>query len=79
MTPWPFVIAAYGVAVALTVERKLAALAAMASAGLDVHVSVDLTQLGHLQSPQLGLDNVLRIAQAVPPVSEDDWPPRPPG
>ena len=43
------------------------ALAAMSAGGLEVHVSVDPTQLGHLQGPRTGFDNVLRIAAAVPP------------
>lgn len=43
------------------VQAKRAAVAALAAAGLDVHVSVDPTQLGLLQSPAVLSHNLKRI------------------
>lgn len=48
-----------------TVEQKRRAVAALARAGLDVHVSVDPTQLGHLQSAEVLRRNAFEVAAAV--------------
>jgi len=47
------------------VANKLAVAKALGRAGLDVHVSVDPTQVGHGLDPELARRNVLAIAEAV--------------
>ena len=56
-------------AVEQTVLVKQAAAAALGHAGLDVHVSVDPTQIGLLQGQGTFLANLERIARAVSPAS----------
>ncbi len=53
------------VAVRSTVERKQAAAAALGAAGLDVHVSVDPTQIGLQLSPETLRDHAVDVARAV--------------
>lgn len=48
-----------------TVEAKEAAARALASAGLDVHLSVDPTQIGHLVSAETMRENAETVARAV--------------
>ncbi len=48
-----------------TVAAKLKAVGALGEAGLDVHVSVDMTQVGHLLDPALARTHLERIAAAV--------------
>lgn len=52
-------------AVRRTVAHKCDAAAALGEAGLDVHVSVDPTQIGLLQSTGILLENAVAIAEAV--------------
>ena len=51
--------------VAENVAAKLAAADALGRAGLDVHVSVDPTQIGHLVDPSAARHHAREIAQAV--------------
>jgi proline dehydrogenase len=48
-----------------TVEHARAAARALGAAGLDVHVSLDPTQIGHLVSPDLMRDNAIAVGRAV--------------
>jgi proline dehydrogenase len=48
-----------------TVAQKIAAIEALATAGLDVHVSVDPTQIGYSIDADLGRRNGLAIGQAL--------------
>jgi proline dehydrogenase len=47
------------------VQRKLEIVRALAAAGLDVHVSVDPTQIGYSRSDELGAANALCIAREI--------------
>ncbi|HEV8110704.1 MAG TPA: hypothetical protein VGP97_24585 [Burkholderiales bacterium] len=51
--------------VAENVANKLAVARALGERGLDVHVSVDPTQIGQSVDRRLAHDNALRIAEAV--------------
>ena len=51
--------------VEVNVVQKLAIVRLLASAGLDVHVSVDPTQLGQLFDPPAARANILRLGEAV--------------
>ena len=51
--------------VAENVSNKLAVVNALSAAGLDVHVSIDPTQIGHAIDPALACRNALRIAEAI--------------
>lgn len=51
--------------VAENVANKLAVVQALGEARLDVHVSIDPTQVGHGLDPALARDNVRRIAGAI--------------
>lgn len=46
-------------------RQALQACAALGQAGLDVHVSIDLTAIGYMRSDALGRENALRIADAA--------------
>jgi len=48
-----------------TVAQKIAAIEALAEAGLDIHVSVDPTQIGYSIDADLGRRNGLAIGQAL--------------
>lgn len=51
--------------VAQNVAAKIAVAKALGDAGLDVHVSVDPTQIGHQLNPAIARQNAFRIAEAV--------------
>ena len=51
--------------VELNVAQKLAAVAALAPTGLDLHISVDPTQIGHQVDPALVPDRARAIAAAI--------------
>jgi proline dehydrogenase len=51
--------------VAINRDAKLAAAQALGAAGLDVHVSLDPTQVGERQSPELARRNLIAVAEAV--------------
>ena len=51
--------------VAENVANKLAVVEALGAAGLDVHVSIDPTQVGHGLDPALARRHILTIAEAV--------------
>lgn len=48
-----------------TVAQKIAAIEALAGAGLDIHLSLDPTQIGYSIDPDLGRRNALAIGQAL--------------
>lgn len=48
-----------------TVEQLLGVIALLAEAGLEVHVSVDPTQVGLMRDPALARANITRLAEAV--------------
>lgn len=48
-----------------TVAQKVAAIEALAGAGLDIHLSVDPTQIGYSIDPELGRRSALAIGQAL--------------
>ncbi|HZD25556.1 MAG TPA: proline dehydrogenase family protein [Alphaproteobacteria bacterium] len=48
-----------------TVEQKLQAAKALAEAGLDIHISVDPTQIGHQLDPSQVAGRAARIADAI--------------
>ncbi len=51
--------------VAQNVAAKIAVATALGDAGLDVHVSVDPTQIGHQLNPAIARQNAFRIAEAI--------------
>jgi len=51
--------------VAENVTAKISAAQALGSAGLDVHISVDPTQIGHMLDPALARENAFAIAEAI--------------
>jgi proline dehydrogenase len=51
--------------VAQNVAAKIAVASALGDAGLDVHVSVDPTQIGHQLNPTIARQNAFRIAEAI--------------
>ena len=51
--------------VAQNVAAKIAVAMALGHAGLDVHVSVDPTQIGHQLNPAIARQNAFRIAKAI--------------
>jgi len=53
------------------VVAKLEVAALLGAAGLDVHVSVDPTQIGHLVDPAVARRNARRLAEAVAQASGD--------
>lgn len=51
--------------VEVNVAAKIAVAKALGEAGLDVHVSVDPTQIGHQIDPKMAKTNAFRIAEAI--------------
>lgn len=56
--------------VAENVAAKIAVAKALGEAGLDVHVSVDPTQIGHQIDPAMARKNAFRIAEAIASASQ---------
>jgi len=56
--------------VAQNVAAKIAVAKALGEAGLDVHVSVDPTQIGHQIDPEMARQNAFRIAEAIASASQ---------
>lgn len=56
--------------VAENVAAKIAISKALGEAGLDVHVSVDPTQIGHQIDPAMARQNAFRIAKAIASASQ---------
>lgn len=56
--------------VAENVAAKIAIAKALGEAGLDVHVSVDPTQIGHQIDPAISRQNAFRIAEAIAAASQ---------
>ncbi len=53
------------------VENKLLVTEALRLAGVDIHVSVDPTQIGQMRNPATARDNALAVARAIRAASQD--------
>ncbi len=51
--------------VRMTVEQYVSAIAALGKAGLDVHISIDPTQIGYSIDPAVWEENALRLGKAL--------------